>query len=168
MSKVSVYVQCEDGLFYKNPVWWFGYPNWPDKGPRPVSSGESLDPKSMDELGWGWFFCFDDEDPPELVAKTMFHFGGDERPYTADEALELADRILTHHRVPHSSTTFNGVCGQRNFPQKMDGGFYEAWSFWVKVTGRMPVVEQMKSDGRATIDQIRNMYSIVYYEWKER
>lgn len=39
MSLVSSYVQAKDGLFYKNPQL----------------------------SGKGWFICFDDDEPPELV-----------------------------------------------------------------------------------------------------
>lgn len=39
MSMVSVYCLCDDGKWYKNPVW----------------------------EGEGWFVCLDDKEPPELV-----------------------------------------------------------------------------------------------------
>jgi hypothetical protein len=45
MSKVSVYVLCTDGLWYRNPVW----------------SGEAQ--------GFKWFLCFGDEFGGELVSE---------------------------------------------------------------------------------------------------
>lgn len=46
MSLVSTYVKFNDGKYYKNPVIY----------------------------GDGWYICFDDDEPPELVAETRLNF----------------------------------------------------------------------------------------------
>lgn len=43
MSLDYTFVRCNNGQWYKNPVWW--------------GSHDGVD----------WFICFDDEDPPEIV-----------------------------------------------------------------------------------------------------
>lgn len=63
MSLVPTYVKATDDYFYKNPIL----------------------------QGNGWFICFDDDEPPELVI-------ADESPVTPEYAFELANIKYSHLR----------------------------------------------------------------------
>jgi len=86
MSLVPTYVKADDGFFYKDPV---------------------LSEK-------GYFICFDDDDPPELVIKVKKRKLDDVK----SQAQELAQKF--HAKIISS----NGTCGRCfDSPYKFSDGY---------------------------------------------
>ncbi len=108
MSLVGTYVRAEDGQLYRGPVIY----------------------------GDGWFVCFDDDDPPELVV-----FEGTEVP------------SLPWLRLKGKA---NGG-GSRCVPPTWEP-MAEANSYWCKLLAPIPVPEL--HDGTTTKDKI--MQGVVY------
>lgn len=91
MSLVSAYLKI-GSIFYKNPIY----------------------------KGAGWFVCFDDEDPPELVIKDSCGL----RP---TEIFEMRGIKATEIRLAHRANRW------------FDRVFCPATSYWFKILAPIPV-----------------------------
>jgi hypothetical protein len=89
MSLVSTWVRAVDGKLYRDPVF----------------------------RGDGWFLCFDDDDPPELVVRA-----GQKPPH-----------------LPYFKRKRRGNSGMRCFTGEISGGFEDANSYFGRITQRIPV-----------------------------
>lgn len=99
MSLVSTWVEATDGMFYQNPV----------------------------ICGDGWYVCFDDDDPPELVVKKS----------VKRTPLE----ILRDAGIPWKSVRPRGFGGKRMF----NGKFKEAKACFFELSGPIPIPQAFYS-----------------------
>lgn len=106
MSLVSTYVRAVDGKLYRNPV----------------------------IRGDGWFLCFDDDDPPELVVEV-----GREAP-----GFTFFKRKRRGHR--------GGRCSQSSLNKTVEMRFKTADSYFGRLTAPIPVPAE--HDGVATTEEI--------------
>ncbi len=95
MSLVATYVRAVDGNFYADPAF----------------------------RGDGWFVCFDDDDPPEIV------IAGAKRIPAHDKAVQILKQLGISN-----ATTFKDKCGRLFGDDVRD-----ACSFTFKLKGRIPV-----------------------------
>lgn len=114
MSLVPTWVRMNDGKFYQNPV----------------------------IAGAGWYICFDDDDPPELVVSVPCHrhikefFNGDINAFF--EALEIPAELDPPKQ--------RGIRCGRCFGKSMK--IQNAVSFWLRLTARPPVERMITYNGR--------------------
>lgn len=130
MSLVPTFARAVDGVFYENPVL----------------------------RGDGWFLCFDDDDPPELVIRTVHHagFGGKAfREKVRARAVEILDGLGFRYRItskePHCT-------GQRLFGENRQ--FNPAAAFFLKIESPIPVPQQFS--GKATLEEVSQRECVVY------
>ncbi|KKM92799.1 hypothetical protein LCGC14_1214740 [marine sediment metagenome] len=114
MSLVPTWVQAVDGLFYKGPVL---------HGP-------------------GWFVCFDDDDPPEIiVTKKLLATGKTPKQILTEKGIKFADL------EPGSS-------GGRIHPRDDDRmKFTPSTSFFFVLKGRIPIPEESNAKGETHIGE---------------
>lgn len=130
MSLVGTWVLAQDGNFYEEPV----------------------------VRGDGWFLCFDDDDPPELVMQCRLV--GQMRKRGAN-VVEAAGRILREAGVAFSDIKYSGVAGRI-----FGGQFKQAASVWLMVNGPIPVPANF--DQKLTADEMRayvQRRGCVYYSF---
>jgi hypothetical protein len=99
MSLVPVYVRGSDGLYYKNPV----------------------------IHGDGWFICFDDADPPEIVIRRKLI------KRSGMKSKDYAEQLLQSLNVPFEIRR-KGEYAMRVFGGKL----YHAQSYFFDLTGPFP------------------------------
>lgn len=128
MSLVSTYVRAKDGLFYRNPE--FG--------------------------GDGWFICFDDDDPVEIVIKWKNEAG-----YGKKQSKAQAIEILAELGIKHTSLTESGG-GMRIFKRSK---FEDAYAWFFEIENRIDPKFIKKHDG--TIKSINEIGQGVIYDPKE-
>ena len=106
MSLVATWVQATDGKFYENPILF----------------------------GEGWYVCFDDDDPPEIVIS--------EKLFKSKDAFQ----ILEEAGVPHRNVR-DGHRENRMFPNKVNlkWKWKEAWSYFFVLDGPIPVPTRFDS-----------------------
>lgn len=103
MSMVSTYALADDGQWYREPVL----------------------------SGAGWFICFDDDDPPELV----WRVDADINPYTLLREIGLEAKLQGRGQSAH---------------RIFGGEFHEAYSFWLKIKKPIPAEYITEHDGVVT------------------
>lgn len=101
MSLVPTWVEAVDGNFYKDPTL----------------------------RGTGWFVCFDDDDPPELVIRV--------------EYAKKRFSILKDKGIKYANLAFQGSSGRL-----FGGRFKTANSYFFKLRGPIPIPD--KHDGVAS------------------
>jgi|SRR5665213_299803 len=101
MSLVSTWVEATDGRYYQNPVL---------EGP-------------------GWFICFDDDDPPELVV--------------TKRNLRTFQQILQDAKIPWKSIGLG--CGSGTGNLIFNGKFKEAKATFFELAGPIPIPQRFDS-----------------------
>jgi hypothetical protein len=125
MSLVATYVRADDGNLYNSPIL----------------------------SGNGWFICFDDDDPVEIVIR------GIGKKKLKDKALE----ILNDLGIKHTRLTYNQG-GKRLFSDDEDDyNFEDARSWFFEIENRIPAQAITKHDGIVSINDI---YQGVIYDPK--
>ena len=119
MSLVSTYVRADDGLFYNDPT----------------LSRE------------GWFICFDDEEPPELVV-------------AEDSEVNFKD-VFKMLGIDYKGVKERRMGGERMF----DGRFRRALSYFFELKEPIPTKYITESDG--TIESPEEVGQGVFYDPKE-
>jgi len=116
MSLVATYVKADDGFFYNCPI----------------LSGE------------GWFICFDDDEPPELVI--------------AKDSEVKFENVFKKLGIDYNKIKERKMGGERFF----DGEFKEALSYFFKLRKPIPSKYITKNDGK--IKSIKEIYQGVIYD----
>lgn len=119
MSLVSTYVIADDGLYYRDPV---------------------LE-------GDGWFICFDDDDPPELVIR-CFQYNDPQM-------------LLKAHKLPFIVTGSNGKA-LRCFNGSVRN-MHDAKAYWLEMKAPIPV-EYLRRDGKQGIKRENIKTDCVVYD----
>lgn len=112
MSLVPAWVEAADGKFYANPV---------IQGP-------------------GWFVCFDDEDPPELVITPK-------NAFPPARALEKSGLKFSHLRAGHGGSY-----------RQFSTGCKMAWSYFFKLEAPIPVPEVHNGIGPGPGHMVEGVY----------
>lgn len=100
-------------------------------GPTFIQAADDLWYREASYRGEGWFLCFDEDDPPELVVAK----GG---KLTAEEILEQRGIAYSHLR-PH-------VTGLRCFDWESFGDYRPSRAYFLRITAPPPKPDQWEGD----------------------
>jgi hypothetical protein len=121
MSIVSTFVKFDDGFYYGSPH----------------------------IEGSGWFLCFDDDEPPELVIQTKINRSPEE--------------ILKEVGIKFENIKFNIECSRCFGNSILKGHFYNAKSYFIEIS-KTPSTKYLKRfNGK--FKQMPKTQCVIY-EWK--
>lgn len=143
MSLVSTWVQFDDGVFYKNPTM----------------------------RGQGWFICFDDDEPPELVMTEGFY-----RDLAVRTAVKGSREFLIAwlKGLGLDATMYYGIKdkGRRSYRcfgrDLRTSALKEAVAFFLKINARPPIGLLKDYDTDKAPRKERPNFDCVFYEWRTK